>query len=179
LKTIYPVSVLPKKSEKSIKPVLRHFPHSSLAVDKLQMPLMGKLQSAAMLLEAWGSHLHKECPEKGNTTSALKCYKCELTGIEKAHSPNYRNWRHAKEEIRKKRKFYRATKTTTRNVFSTNLVTPGLSFAATIRKNTEQGQRPQPRQVSVAVAGPATVEPKVAALCIPTAEMFRVVSVVE
>jgi hypothetical protein len=37
-----------------------------------------------------GSHVHKECPEKGNTSSTPACYNRQLAKGEKAHSANYR-----------------------------------------------------------------------------------------
>jgi hypothetical protein len=48
---------------------------------------------------------------------------------------------------------------TTRRVFSSNLTTPGMSFAAVLQGKTEEQQ--QPRLHQVAVAGLATVEPRV------------------
>jgi hypothetical protein len=59
-----------------------------------------------------GGHLHKECPEKGNTSSAPACCNCRLAKGEKPHPANYRGCRHAKEELQKK-KSQRAPKTTT------------------------------------------------------------------
>jgi hypothetical protein len=107
-----------------------------------------------------GGHLHRECPEKGNTTSTPTCCNCRLAEGENPHSANYRGCRHAKEEMQKK-KSQRTTKIKTRRVFSWNLTTPSLSFAAALQGSTEQQQRPQ---TQVAVAGPATVEPRAPAL---------------
>jgi hypothetical protein len=68
---------------------------------------------------------------------------------EKAHPANYRGCRHAKEELQK-RKLQRTPKTTTGKVFSSNLTTPGISFAAALRGSTAQQQRPQARRIPVA-----------------------------
>jgi hypothetical protein len=48
-----------------------------------------------------------------------------------------------KDEMQK-RKSQRTPKTTTGRVFSSNRTTPGLSFAAALRTNTGEQQRPQP-----------------------------------
>lgn len=101
-----------------------------------------------------GGHLHKECPEKENASSTPACCNCKLAEGEKAHPANYRGCRHAKEELQKK-KTQRTTKTTTARVFSSNITTPGVSFAAALRGRKEQ-QDP--------VAGPpATQRPSVPA----------------
>jgi hypothetical protein len=68
---------------------------------------------------------------------------------EKAHPANYRGFRHAKEELQK-RKSQRTPKTTTGRVFSSNLTTPGISFATALRGSTAQQQRSQSRQIPVA-----------------------------
>jgi hypothetical protein len=88
-----------------------------------------------------GGHLHKECPEKGNTSSTPACCNCQLAIGEKAHPANYRGRRYAKEEMQKK-KSQRTPKTTTRRVFFSNLGTPDVSFAAALRGSTEQQHRP-------------------------------------
>jgi hypothetical protein len=59
-----------------------------------------------------GGHLHKECPEKGNTSSTPTCCNCRLVEGEKAHPANYRGCRHAKDEMQKK-KVQRTPKNTT------------------------------------------------------------------
>jgi hypothetical protein len=64
-----------------------------------------------------GSHLHKDCPEKGNTPSTPKCCNCQLAEGQAAHPANYRDCRHAKEEIQK-RKAQGTPKNTTGRVFS-------------------------------------------------------------
>jgi hypothetical protein len=74
---------------------------------------------------------------------------------EKPHPANYWGCRHAKEEMQKK-KSQRTPRTTTGRVFSSNLITPGVSFAAALRGRTEEQQQPQTHEV--AVVGPATVE---------------------
>jgi hypothetical protein len=50
-----------------------------------------------------GSHLHKDCPENGNTASTPTCCNCQLAEGEAAHPANYRGCRHAKEEIQKRK----------------------------------------------------------------------------
>jgi hypothetical protein len=101
-----------------------------------------------------GSHLHKQCPEKGNAASTPACCNCQLAEGEKAHPANYRGCRQAKEELQET-KTQRTSKTTTGRVIS-NITTPGLSFAAAPRGNKEQQQRPQELQDSV--AGPTATE---------------------
>jgi hypothetical protein len=78
-----------------------------------------------------GGHLHKECPEKGNRSSTPTCCNRRLAEGEKPHPANYRGCRHAKEEMQKK-KSQRTPRTTTGRVFSSNLTTPGMSFAAAL-----------------------------------------------
>jgi hypothetical protein len=58
-----------------------------------------------------GGHMHKECPEKGSTSSTPACCNCQLAKEEKAHPANYRGCRYAKEEMQK-RKSQRTPKTT-------------------------------------------------------------------
>jgi hypothetical protein len=77
---------------------------------------------------------------------------------EKAHSANYRGLRYAKEEM-KERKSQRLLRLQREGCFSTNLATPGLSFAAALRGSIEQQQRSQTHHV--AVTDPATVEKRV------------------
>jgi phage terminase large subunit-like protein len=105
-----------------------------------------------------GGHLHKECPEKGNTSSTPTCCNCRLAEGQTPHPANYRGCRHAKEEMQKD-KSQRAPRTTTGRVFSSNLTAPGASFAAALRDRTEEQQQPQTHQVTV--TGPATMEPRV------------------
>jgi hypothetical protein len=82
---------------------------------------------------------------------------------ENPHLANYQGCRYAKEEMQKK-KSQRTPRTTTGRVFSSNLTTPGVSSAAALRGRTEEQQQPQTHQVDqVAVAGPATMEPRVPA----------------
>jgi hypothetical protein len=57
---------------------------------------------------------------------------CQFAEGEKAHPANYRGCRHAKEELQK-RKSQRTPKTTTGRVFSLNLTTLSISFAAALR----------------------------------------------
>jgi hypothetical protein len=98
-----------------------------------------------------GGHLHKECPEKANTTSTPSCCNCKLAEGETPHPSNYRGCSHAQDEIRK-RKAKRAPKPTTGRVFSSSHATPGVSYAAALKNPTQ----PQPRQV--AEPAPAGVE---------------------
>jgi hypothetical protein len=95
-----------------------------------------------------GGHLHKECPEKENAASTPACSNCQLAEGVKPHCANYRGCRHAKEL--QKKKSQRRPKTTTGRVFSFNLTTPGVFFAAALRGSTTQQQQPQARQVPVA-----------------------------
>jgi hypothetical protein len=60
-----------------------------------------------------------------------------------------------------KKKLQRTPRATTGRVFSSGLTTPGVSFAAALRGRTEEQQQPQTHQV--AVAGSATMEPRVPA----------------
>jgi hypothetical protein len=94
--------------------------------------------------------LHKECPEKENTSSTPVCCNCQLVEGERPHPANYRGCRHAKEELQRK-KLQRAPKPTTGRVFSSNTVTPGVSFAAALGGGASQEQRPLTRQLPVAV----------------------------
>jgi hypothetical protein len=55
----------------------------------------------------------------------------------------------------RKRKSQKAPKTTSGRVFSSNHTTPGVSFAAALRSNTQQEQQPHPSPV--AQACPVTV----------------------
>jgi hypothetical protein len=80
-----------------------------------------------------GGHLHKECPEKDNAASTPACCNCQLAEGEKPHPAHYRGCRHAREELQR-RKAQRAPKTAAGRVFSSNLTTPGVSFAAALRR---------------------------------------------
>jgi hypothetical protein len=53
-------------------------------------------------------------------------------------------------------------------VFSSNLTTPGMSFAASLRGKTEEQQQPQTQKV----AGPATMEPR-ASVALPQQEQQK------
>jgi hypothetical protein len=76
---------------------------------------------------------------------------------ENPHPTNYQGCSHVKEL--QKRKSQRAPKTKTGRVFSSNLTTPVVSFMVLLQGSKEQ--EPRPQICEVAVAGPATVEPKV------------------
>jgi hypothetical protein len=83
-----------------------------------------------------GGYLHK-CPEKGNAETTPKCCNWKLVDGEEPHPSNYRRCSHVRDETRKN-KSQRASNTTTGRVFSSSRSTPGLSFAAAMRSNTEQ-----------------------------------------
>jgi hypothetical protein len=102
-----------------------------------------------------GGHLHKENLEKGNAASYPACCNCKLAEGKKPHPSNYRGCSHAKEKARRKRSQIQK-KTTFGRVFSSNHTTPGLSFAAAVRKTAEKTQQPTSRQP--AVAGRSTRE---------------------
>jgi hypothetical protein len=101
-----------------------------------------------------GGLLQKGCPEKENTSSTPLCCNCQLVEGEKPHPANYRCCRYAKEELQR-RKTQRTPKTTTGRVFSSNIITPGVSFAAALRGSGHQ-QQPQPQTSQVPVAPPLT-----------------------
>jgi hypothetical protein len=67
---------------------------------------------------------------------------------EKVHPANYRDCKHAKEKLQK-RKAQKTFKTTTGRVFSSHRITPGVSFAAALRGSAEQQQQTQANQVPV------------------------------
>jgi hypothetical protein len=96
-----------------------------------------------------GGHLKKECPENGNTALIPTFWNCKLIDGEEPHPSNYRGCRHATEEMRK-RKLQRVPKATKGRVFSSSHTTPGLSFAAALRSNTQQEQQPRPPSVAQA-----------------------------
>jgi hypothetical protein len=79
-----------------------------------------------------------------------------IGGRRKLHPANYRGCRHAKEM---QKKTQRTPRTTTGRAFSSNLTTPGMTFAAALRGKTEEQQQPQTHQV----AGPDTMEHRVPA----------------
>jgi hypothetical protein len=140
-----------------------------------------------------GGHLHKECPEKENSTSTPVCCNCKLAEGENPHSSNYRGCSHAKEEIRR-RKSQKEPKVKRGSVFSSNYTTPGLAFAAALRNNAEKLQQPQIRQVAVAtestgihVNASAPLQQKEAGQSVPVHsvnnepidDMYRVITVVQ
>jgi hypothetical protein len=84
-------------------------------------------------------------PKKGNASSTPACYNCQLADGEKAHPANYRGWKHAKEEMRKK-KPQGTPKPTAGRVFSSNSVKPNLSFAAALRGQAEIQQQQEHRK---------------------------------
>jgi hypothetical protein len=74
-------------------------------------------------------------PREMKRCGTPECCNCRLAEGEKVHPANYRGCRHAKEELQK-RKSQRTPKTTTGRVFSSNLTTPSVSFAAALRGST-------------------------------------------
>jgi hypothetical protein len=76
--------------------------------------------------------MHRDCPEKGNAASTPACCNCQLAEGETAHPANYRGFRYAKEEMRRKKKPQGAPKNTTGKVFSSNFTKPTVSFAAAL-----------------------------------------------
>jgi hypothetical protein len=84
-----------------------------------------------------GGHLHRDCPEKGNASSTLACCNCQLAKGETVHPANYRGYRHAKEEMRKK-KPQGTSKSTTGRVFPSTFIKPHLSFTAALRGQVDQ-----------------------------------------
>jgi hypothetical protein len=72
------------------------------------------------LMWCGGSHLHKECPEKGNAAT---------------QPSNYQGCSHTREEMQT-RKSQRVPKTATGRVFSSSHCTPGLPFAVVLYSNT-------------------------------------------
>jgi hypothetical protein len=85
--------------------------------------------------------MHKECPEMGNASSKPACCNWKLGDGKESHPSNYRGCSHAREELRKK-KSQRAPKPPTGRVFSSSFTTPGVSFAAALRGNTQQQKTP-------------------------------------
>jgi hypothetical protein len=99
-----------------------------------------------------GGHLHKDCPEKGNTPSTPACCNCQLSDGEKAHSGYYRGCKHAREEMRKK-KPQGTPKTTSGRVFSSNPVKTHLSFAAALRGQAETKPQQEAAVISTNTSG--------------------------
>jgi hypothetical protein len=110
---------------------------------------VGKLQTTTLMFVVRGRPPVQRLP--GERDGYLHS---KLLEGEKPHPANYRGCRHAKEELQKK-KTQRTPNTTTGRVFSSNLTTTSVSFAAALRGRTAQQQDPQARQVPVAdrVAG--------------------------
>jgi hypothetical protein len=50
-----------------------------------------------------GGHMHRECPEKTNTESTLRCCNCTLIERENPHTASYRGCSHAKGELQRRR----------------------------------------------------------------------------
>jgi hypothetical protein len=80
-----------------------------------------------------GGHWHKECPKENASSTPVHC-NCQLVEGEKSHSANYRGCRHAKEELQKK-KLQRTTKPTNGRAFSSNFISPCVSFVAVRQGN--------------------------------------------
>jgi hypothetical protein len=101
-----------------------------------------------------GGHLHKDCPEKGNTSSTPGCCNCQLAEGEKPHPANYRGCKRAKEEMRKKHP-QGTPKPTPGRVFSSNIVKPHLSSAEALRG---QAQKQPHQEVAVNTTTTTTKE---------------------
>jgi predicted Zn-ribbon and HTH transcriptional regulator len=137
-----------------------------------------------------GCHLHKECPEKENAASAPACCNCQMAEGEKPHPANCRGCRHAREELQR-RKAQRAPKTATGWVFSSNLTTPGVSFAAALRGSAAQQQQQPPPEADPPAGGnlsaPTSGRPQNAGQSVraptvsshPLDKMLRVVTAVQ
>jgi hypothetical protein len=100
-------------------------------------------------------HLHKDCPEKWSESSTPACCNCQLAEVERPHPANYRGYKQAKEEMRKKPQ--RTPKTTSGKVFTSNPVSPNLSFAAVLRG---QGSKPH-QEASDLTCSPVTAAPTI------------------
>jgi hypothetical protein len=61
-----------------------------------------------------GGHLHKDCPEKENTSSTPSCCNCKLADGEKPHPSNIRGCSIAKEGVRRTKSQGEQTNTTGR-----------------------------------------------------------------
>jgi hypothetical protein len=101
----------------------------------------------------WANHLHKDCPEKENTSSTPTCCNSQLAEGETAHPSNYRGCRHAKEEMQE-RKSQRTPTTTTGGMLSSKLITSTLSFTVDsvtglIDTETSKNEQQQERGQSV------------------------------
>jgi hypothetical protein len=91
-----------------------------------------------------GGHLHKDCPEKENNENSVpNCCNCSLKEGERPHPSNYRGCSHAKAETLRRRIQRTGQNELTGNRFSGSRVTPGQSFAAVLRGNTQQPQQQQ------------------------------------
>jgi hypothetical protein len=138
-----------------------------------------------------GDHLHKECPEKGRAASTPACCNCKFLEGEDHYPANYRGCRHEEEELQKKNT-QRAPKSTTGRVFCSNRTSPGVSFAATVRGNTQQELQEPPgpsaaQQVAEKQSAPAPAQPQQSGQSVraqkansqPLDDMLRVVTVVQ
>jgi hypothetical protein len=104
-----------------------------------------------------GGYLQKECPEKENSASTPAYCKYQLMEGEKPHPAKYRGCRHTKEELQK-RKSQRSPKTTTGRVFSSNLTTPSVSFAAALGGSTRKSSGLRFRLAQVPEAVPTAAK---------------------
>jgi hypothetical protein len=102
-----------------------------------------------------GGHLHKECPEKDNSSSTPTCCNCRLAEGEKHQRPNYRGCSHATEELQRKRP-QKSPKTTAGRVFSSTLATPGVSFAVALRGSRQQHQQPPAPRTPAIIEKPSS-----------------------
>jgi hypothetical protein len=116
----------------------------------------GNCKQPPRCLWCGGTHLHKECPEKGNTTSTQTFCNCWFGEGEKFHLANYRVCRHAKAKMQKQ-KPHRTPRTTTEDCSLPTLPLQAYPLRRYFEARQEQ-QQPQTHQV--AVAGPDTMEPR-------------------
>jgi hypothetical protein len=93
-------------------------------------------------------HLHKECLEMGNPASTPSMLQLPVSGGRESSSRQLSRLQTCQRRTTK-RKAHRTLKTTTGRVFSSNRITPGVSFAAALRGSAEQQQKPQANQVPV------------------------------
>jgi hypothetical protein len=82
----------------------------------------------------------------------------DMLQLQEPHPSNYRGCSNARKEMQK-RKPQTAPKTTTGRVFSSNHNTPGLSFTAALRSNTQQQQQPHPPSVAQACSAALEAQP--------------------